>query len=285
MKNITLFWLSIAAILAGLVALIVYVILPRRRKQKEGFYDFELASDTTPISLTAAASGNKALSLIGGASSRVDAIPMTNQTPPDEWAKSMPNAIARAKSRFGQRVREVAIASNIPEEIIFAIMVTENQTLNPSIRNGSYVGLMQISDIVATDFIIDAKNKGLITDEEKVLLRERLGERLDRILKIPNLGSPKTTKVFDADLLDPNFAIAVAGLGISVYASEETVGFGSTRWDRVVSRYANGRNYLKKIRTKNADDTIAKVPDFQPKDYIKKTLGKGGAVEYQLKYA
>lgn len=227
---------------------------------------------------------------------RGTSIPMTEQNVFTD--KERTNVVAQMKSlisRYGDYLANAAYATGLTINEIVAFMRVENQSGDPTIRSGAgAVGLMQITPNSATDHIIRingnkiratgtlAIHRTLLTDQAKAILRKRLGNRLDTILKQTDFLVKSTVNapwvVTATDLQDPEFNIMLGTLFLKTLVVEETVN-GATRWDRVVVRYNAGYSRLVAVPKAFGTTALFAVISTESKNYIKKLAGRNGTME------
>lgn len=191
---------------------------------------------------------------------------------------------ASAKSlsdRYGREIDQASRLNNVPDYLLKAILLTENEDGKAEIVN--YVGatgLGQFKPGSAADYISLAGRKKLLNDEKKAVLRKALGSNLDRLLKVDNtdlLGNAEWRGILSPALKNAEFNVMLAGLTLSLLIREHSDG-GSLRTDYISARYNQGYYLLlaRKIsKTLDTEQLIAKVPS-EAKSYIVKMCGRNG---------
>lgn len=183
--------------------------------------------------------------------------------------------------RFGREIEQASRLNNVPDFLLKAILLTENEDAIPGIVNYTgATGLGQIKPGSGADYISLANRKKLLTDEKKAVLRRALGSNLDRLLKVDNtdlLGNAEWRGILSPALKNAEFNVMVAALALSLLIREHST-TGTMRTDYISARYNQGYYLLlaRKIsKTLGTEQLIAKVPS-EAKSYIVKMCGRNG---------
>ena len=180
------------------------------------------------------------------------------------WSTETPSARAevmqRIRAQYGKTIYAASKLSNVPEELLYAIIFKETRGENLRNKTGSSAtGLMQIFPTTAEGFLVMENLSGNLTSGERQVLRGFLNERLDALLRLKRgqIGRLITT----ADLLKPAFNIHVGAICWSVLLRLHTQPNGTVRFDKAWSQYAWG--------------TGTKPPDVSPEAFYRHIAQKG----------
>jgi hypothetical protein len=185
------------------------------------------------------------------------------------------------KSRFGRYMEQAAVASNVPLWFLRSVVMVENLSGNNLAASGGTIGLAQLLPAAAQDVIVQENKAKKLSTAEKIILRRRLGSKLDSILEKQSLGG--TLYITAADLTDPELNLQIAAIYISRLIDECTIG-GYVRYEQVIVGYNLG--YFSKVRSQIKNMTIdAVIAAVRPTTaaYITKILGVNGHAHTILK--
>ncbi len=185
-------------------------------------------------------------------------------------------------AKYGAFIDQSARLNNVPDYLLKAILLTENEDGIAGIVNRTgATGLGQIKGSSGADMISLANRKRLLTADKKAVLRKQLGAQLDLLLAVDNtdtLSNARWVNVMNPALKDPEFNVMLAGIFLSVLIREHTATDGSLRTDYIAARYNQGYYLLsaRKIsKTLSTQQLIAAVPT-EAKRYIVVVCGRNG---------
>lgn len=177
-------------------------------------------------------------------------------------------------SLYGNYVQQAVTLNNLPANLLEAVILVENDRIDvDSVSAAGAVGLAMIKPLSATDILVAARKKRLLTAEKQAVLKKRLDTRMDQVLSA-DLGK---TIITSADLKDAEFSLMLAGIYLSLLIYEHQ-SEPSTWLQYVVARYNQGYYLLtaRKIpRGLTVKALIEKVPG-ECKNYLVKMLGVRG---------
>lgn len=184
-------------------------------------------------------------------------------------------ALNTIMDKYGDYIRNSAVASNVPAEIIQSFIFIESAGKVDAI-NGRAIGLMQVSTGSATEIISMEKFRGDLFDAEKTILRKYLGDRLDLILALKK-GEP-TLIVTKEDLYKPELNICIGTIYLSLLMNETVKQKGKLMLEYVVAGYNMGYYAAKKLYKKSVDEMLSTM-NTTTRDYILKLVGKNGMLD------
>ena len=200
-------------------------------------------------------------------------------------AATVPAHLAMADNlvaRFGREIDQACRLNNVPDYLLKATLLTENDSAKAEIVNYvGAVGLGQIKPFVGADMISMVNRKKLLTPEKKAVLRKMLGSQLDRILAVDDTSVFKNsswTAIMLPALKNGEFNIMLSAMILSLFVNEHTDANGLLRTDYIEARYNQGYYLLSARKISKAlttDQLIAVVP-AEAKNYILKTCGRYG---------
>ena len=191
---------------------------------------------------------------------------------------SIKKQIKTIKDNYGVFIKHSAKISNVPEELITAIIFIESAGNPNAISKANAIGLMQIGTNSPTDILFLEKNLGRLNDDEKKLLENHIGKsRLNDILSMAYMGQKSV--ITKNDLLNPelNILIGTIFLGLLMYRHIE----GNTvRLDKVIVGFNKGYFADNQGKDLKGDITnLVKTLNKETSDYIVKLLGKNGVLD------
>jgi hypothetical protein len=177
-------------------------------------------------------------------------------------------------SLYGNYVQQAVTLNNLPAHLLEAVVLVENDRIDvDSVSAAGAVGIAMIKPLSATDILVTARKKRLLSAEKQAVLKKRLGSRMSQVLAA-DLGK---TIITAADLKDPEFSLMLAGIYLSLLIAEHQS--ESSSWlQYVVARYNQGYYLLtaRKIpRGLSVPELIKQVPG-ECKNYLVKMLGVRG---------
>lgn len=189
------------------------------------------------------------------------------------------------KARYGATITAASMLSNVPEELIYAIIFKESRgdagAMNPT---SQATGLMQIFPMTANGFIVKENVAGKLTAAEKQVLRRFLGDRLDPILaqKFDGDTAPKGMKgkkwlVTRQDLLNPEFNVHVGAIGLSHVIRRHKQPDGLVRLDRAWVHF--GLGMYKKLPAAGIPDTLTWLKSIGWGTYFTNLTGAEGVLD------
>lgn len=180
----------------------------------------------------------------------------------------------RIKDKYGPVITAASLLSNVPEELLYAVIFKETRGENLRNPKSSATGLMQIFPTTAEGFLVMENRSGNLTPAERQVLRRFLGSRLDELVLLKK-GQTKNL-ISRADLDNTEFNIFVGAICWSVLLRLFAEPNGIVRLDRAWSQYAWGTG------TKPPNVTITEFfQHIQRKgwgDYFKMLAGREGAL-------
>ncbi len=192
-----------------------------------------------------------------------------------------PNSVAQRKAAYnklvtmyGNYIQQSVSLNNLPANLLEAVILVENDRIDvDSVSSAGAVGIAMIKPLSATDILVTARKKRLLSIEKQTVLKKRLGARMSQVLSA-ELGK---TIITASDLKDPEFSLMLAGIYLSLLISEHQS--ESSSWlQYVVARYNQGYYLLtaRKIpRGLGVKALMEKVPG-ECKNYLVKMLGVRG---------
>lgn len=210
-------------------------------------------------------------------------IPMTQKSYYSKTQQlAFSDSLTSLRRRFGGLIRQAAQNSDVPAWLLEAKMLVENEPGNPKARSSASppaVGLMQIKKLSATEMVVIARKKGLLSEAEIAVLRRRLGAaKTAAVLRADNSAQIIT----ETDLEDPELNLQLGAIFLSVYLDESQEG-AAYRYDKASVRFNQG--YYAYARgtalTGTTDDLLARLGG-EADAYLRKMLGKNGTVELVL---
>ena len=209
-------------------------------------------------------------------------IPATTESFYDDSDKSANRSVLDTiMSNYGTYINNSATISNVPAEFIQSFIFIESRGKSDAV-SGKAVGLMQVGTNSATDIIImentnkDLSGKNCLTDGEKDVLRQYLGDRLDTILGFKR-GDP-TLVVTKADLLNPELNICIGTIYLSLLMNKVIRYKGKLQMEFVVAGYNMGYYAALKLMPKSVDSLMASL-NSTSRDYVLKLVGTNGLLE------
>ena len=195
------------------------------------------------------------------------------------------------KKNYDREIRQAEQLTNLPYEMIAALIFIESGGDKNIISGAGAVGLTQITPDTANAAIAKENLSGRLSEAEKAVLAKYLPEltpiivkkqsvkvtRLAAILKQPNLGGP--TLITKADLKKPELNILLGAMFFKLLLDQSTIG-NDIRIEKAIVRYNGG--YNKKVPGNNIEETLKSITSTETKAYILKMLGKNGVLEMQM---
>lgn len=206
---------------------------------------------------------------------------------PNEQRSAIRKKLDSIYADYAKEIKFVSSITNVPEKLITSFIFIESAGNPKATSSAGAVGLMQLIPASASDILFLENQKKRLTDAEKKVLAEKLGNRFTNgLLKMRYLGdlvkvgnSISSTFVTKEDLLDPLLNILIGSIYLGLLVDEHNEG-GNLRLDKVVIRY--NRGYFSDNKGKNLlgsiDDIVARVPT-ESKNYVLKLLGKNGTLD------
>lgn len=205
-----------------------------------------------------------------------------------ETADQLRQHLVAIKAQHGTTITAASVISNVPEELLYAIILKESRgdarAMNPT---SQATGLMQIFPMTANGFIVKENVAGQLTSAEKQVLRRFLGARLDPILaqKFDGDTSPKGMGgkqwlVTRQDLLDPELNVHVGAIGLSHTLRRHKQADGLVRLDRAWVHF--GLGMYKKLPEKGILDTLTWLTGIGWGQYFINLTGSGGVLDVVL---
>lgn len=206
---------------------------------------------------------------------------------PDKDRSAIKKKIAEIYAKYKSEIDIVSKCTNVPINLILSFIFIESGG-DPNAKSGAgAIGLMQLIPSSANDILIIERQKNRLTEMEKKILTEKLGDRFTQgIMKMPYLGASISFKgvstssfVTKEDLYNPLFNILCGSIYLGLLLDEHTEG-GTVRLDKVVIRYNKG--YFADSKGKNLIGSIANVISSAPtesKAYVLKLVGLNGTLD------
>lgn len=186
----------------------------------------------------------------------------------------VPLVINTIKNKFGSIISNISAISNLDEYIIYGFIFVESKG-NENAVSGKSIGLMQINPNTANTAIIrENLNKGL-TEAEKQILRNYLGDRLDALLKSKFTWQLPANGVNKTDLFNPELNILISSMYINQLIFKTKEG-NNIRMDKVIWLYNKGE--FSKLPSGGIDKVYAASGSITGK-YIRSLLGKNGVLD------
>ena len=187
------------------------------------------------------------------------------------------------RQKYGTYINNISKTTNIPKELLISFLFVESGGNSKAKSPANAIGLMQLKTGSASDILIMENKKNRLNEDEKIILRKYIGDRLDCILKAKFLGDKvlhqgeyKTVFITEEDLYNPELSILIGAIYLGIVIDEH-IEKGQIRLDKVISRY--NRGYFAK---KGLVGTISEVYENMPtetKNYITKLSGKKGILD------
>jgi len=209
---------------------------------------------------------------------------------PDEQRSAIKKRMGEIYAKYKSEIDIVNKATNVPKEIIVSFIFIESNG-NPNAKSSAgAIGLMQLIPSSADTVVIMEKSKNRLSDTEKKILTDKLGNRfINGLMKMPYLGAKISLNgslvsdfITAQDLLDPLLNILCGSIYLGLLIDEHTEG-NNVRFDKVVIRYNKG--YFADNRGKNLIGGIENVIALAPtesKNYVLKLLGKNGTLDSSI---
>jgi hypothetical protein len=184
-------------------------------------------------------------------------------------------AIEVLVSKYHVLVDEISNLCSVPRWLIYGIMAVENPMGNPTaqIRADKATGLMMVTPPTANDTIRIAVRKGLLKDEHREILTQKIGSSHTQALIKDKYGV--TNHITANDLKDETLNVMVGAAKLSNLIDK----YGTQALHKVLACFNQGDYYL---QTKGyADYPLAKLyaTAGPHRDYLQKTLGKDGSMD------
>lgn len=186
-------------------------------------------------------------------------------------------------SLFGREIDQACRLNNVPDYLLKATLLTENDSAKAEIVNYvGAVGLGQIKPFVGADMISLMNRKRMLTPEKKAVLRKVLGSQLDKILTVDDTSVFKNsawTAIMLPALKNGEFNIMLSAMILSLFIKEHSdPTSGLLRPDYIEARYNQGYYLLsaRKISKSLSTDQLIAVVPAEAKNYILKTCGRYG---------
>jgi hypothetical protein len=184
-------------------------------------------------------------------------------------------AIEALVSKYNAIVDDISNLCLVPRWLIYGIMAVENPAGNPAaqIRADKATGLMMVTPPTANDTIRIAVRKGLLKDEHKEILTEKIGSTDTQALLKDKYGV--TNHITANDLKDETLNLMVGAAKLSNLIDK----YGTEALHKVLACFNQGDYYL---QTKGyADYSLAKLyaTTGPHRDYLQKTIGKDGSMD------
>lgn len=190
------------------------------------------------------------------------------------------------RAEYGKLIAAMAILfPALSELLITSIIFIESGGKNvpPRSRKGP-IGLMQINRATASDCVILARRKGLLTLDQQNKIRELLGEKRANCLQTMKWGGEKLTCnnntglcVSEVDLANPEHNLFFGCLYLNLLCAEHINQDGTIRLHEVIARYNRGY-YSKVPKTNDVNQFISLVP-AETKSYVLKLIGTNGMLD------
>lgn len=206
---------------------------------------------------------------------------------PNEQRSAIRKKLDQIYSDYAKEIKLVSSITNVPEKLITSFIFIESGGNPKVVSSAKAVGLMQLIPTSANDILVIENQKNRLSDAEKKVLAEKLGNRFTSgILKMRYLGDMvkvgdgfSSSFVTQQDLFDPLLNILIGSIYLGLLVDEHTEG-SSIRLDKVVIRY--NRGYFSDNKGKNlvgrVEDIVARVPT-ESKNYVLKLLGVNGTLD------
>lgn len=191
------------------------------------------------------------------------------------------------KRQYGATITAASLISNVPEEILYAVIYKESRG-RAALKNptSTATGLMQIRPATANGYIVQENLAGKLTPAEKMVLRRFLGARLDCILSQkwggdtkPRCMKGKSFLVTREDLMDPEFNIHVGAIGWSFSLRLHRQQTGLVRLDRAWAHAALGEGTAKKVGGLSIPDTLSAFTRIGWGEYFTNLTGRNSVLD------
>lgn len=230
-------------------------------------------------------------------------IPSSGVTAPSSWTKTDTKGNMYVRKQISDKLKDIyakyktqidmySKTSRIPPAMITAFIYVESGG-NASVvgGGGATVGLMQWSwkPGFADKVILNEYNLGRLSEDE-IKAFDSIGKRLGFTFKNGKLSRAITP----ADAKDPSFNILVGSIYLGQYADsivggkkvspEWGVTNGKVNLDRIILHYNRGENSQDAKASRSGkyntpEELLKAVDNATGKDYIRKIMGKHGALD------
>jgi len=197
---------------------------------------------------------------------------------PTEDIPLIKKKLSEVAATFKQPIQLAESLTNVPAALIIAVIFAESKGIPNAQNRSGATGLMQLKPQSANDTIFLEAKKDRLSADEKAILKNQLGDRLDSILKMKNLsGGNFVTK---EDLLNSQFNILCGSMLLGLLIDQHSEN-GKLRLDKVIMRY--NRGYFFKPKGDSLTETLsqAKQVGSEVYNYILKVTGRNGLIEMQ----
>lgn len=195
--------------------------------------------------------------------------------------KDLKAITGKIKSQYGNIITNVSRLTNVPEELIIAMIFIESRGNTKAVSSRA-TGLMQLDYTSAGDIIFfENKNKRLSLPEKEIITKYIGKSKIDCILKMKYMGDRIACNNFKGyvltqkDLYNPELNILIGAIYLGILIDDHTQN-GVIRLDQLVLRYNKG--FFTKF---NKSDSVSKIyanASSISQDYIKKLAGQNSVL-------
>lgn len=189
--------------------------------------------------------------------------------------------IGNIKSTYGAIIANVSKLTNVPEELIVALIFIESRGKVNAV-SGKATGLMQLDYTSAGDIVFFNNKQKRLSEPEKALIIKHISQtRFNAIVGMKWMGEKTKANGYKGyvlsktDLLNPELNILLGAIYVGILIDDHTEN-GVIRLDKLVLRYNKGF-FTKFSKTANVAQIYASASKTS-QDYIKKLAGQNSAL-------